>query len=157
MDWPYHFVDLTEEQKLHRRELLDRYGVYSQLSALIPIIGYQLYRLGAWVYSERQRSKVDYNAIPSSPVVKRARHTTSGVVVRKWRRVVWWLEEEVAPRWGLGLRGQWIGTAAWLTWLLFLCVHRTGDGMCIHFCVLYFLLFENGSRHLAPVHPLEIS
>lgn len=129
MAWPYHLVDLTDQQKHHRRELLDRYGIYSQLSALIPVLGYQLYRLGGWVYSERRRAKVDYSAVPTSPAAKKERHTTSGIVVRKWRGVVWWLEGEVAPSWGLGLRGQWIATGSWMVWLLFLCVHRTGDGM----------------------------
>lgn len=45
---------------------------------------------------------------------------------------MWWLEGEVAPGWGL--RGHWIAAGAWACWLLFLCVHQTGDGM-------YFTLF----------------
>jgi len=126
MGWPYHLVDLTDLQKVQRRELLDRYGVYAQLSALVPMLTYQLYRLGAWVYSERQRSKTDYSEVPSSPTVKRRRHSTTGTVVKKWRSVRWWLEGE-APL-GLGVRGHLIATGVWTTWLLFLCVHKTGDG-----------------------------
>lgn len=126
MAWPYHLVDLTDDEKLERRELLDRYGVYAQLSALIPILGYQLYRLGVWVYSERQRSKVDYSEVPTSPGLKRRRHSTTGTVVRKWRSVRWWLEGEVAPGWGV--RGRLVAGGLWVTWLLFLCVHKTGDG-----------------------------
>jgi hypothetical protein len=126
MTWPYHMVELTHEQKHERRLMLDRYGVYAQLSALVPIIFYQLYRLGVWVYSERQRSKVRYSAVPSSPTLKRSRNSTAGGLVKQWRQVAWWLESEVAPGWGL--RGQWIATGTWISWLLFLCIHKTGIG-----------------------------
>jgi hypothetical protein len=135
MAWPYHFLDLSEEEKQLRRELLDRYGVYAQLSALVPILAFQLYRLWIWVYSERQRSKVAYSKVPSSPIAKHAKRSSSGVVMKKWRGLVWWLEGEVGKRWGL--RGHWIAAGAWTTWLLFLCVHRTGHGMwSSHFFVV---------------------
>jgi hypothetical protein len=127
MSWPYHIIDLTNPQKHQRRELLDRYGVYAQLSALIPILGYQLYRLGVWVYSERQRSKIAYSAVPTSPALKRNRHTTSGSIVQKLKTARWWLEGEVAPGWGI--RGRLVAGGVWTTWLLFLCFHKTGDGM----------------------------
>jgi hypothetical protein len=126
MGWPYHLVDLSHEQKLQRRELLDRYGVFAQLSALIPILGYQLYRLGVWVYSERQRAKIAYSEVPSSPISKQRRLSTSGTIVRKWRSVQWWLSSEVAPGWGV--RGRVLAGGLWTLWLLFLCSHKTGDG-----------------------------
>jgi hypothetical protein len=126
MGWPYHILDLTKEQILLRRDLLDRYGVYAQLSALIPILAYQPYRLGIWVYSERQRSEISYSEVPTSPTLKRRRQTTSGTIIKKWRAVRWWLEGEVAPGWGL--RGRLIAGGLWTTWLLFLCIHKTGDG-----------------------------
>lgn len=100
--------------------------MYAQLSALIPILGYQLYRLAVWVYSEKQRTKFDYSAIPSSPTSKRERQSSSGAAVRKWRATLWWLEGEVAEGWGE--RGHWIAAGCWMAWLLFLCVHKTGDG-----------------------------
>lgn len=125
MGWPYHLLDLTHDEKHLRRLALDRYAVYSQLSALIPILAYQLYRLGGWVYSERQRAKVRYSAIPSSPGLKQSRTSTTGAVVRRWRAFVWWLKGEVAPTWGL--RVHWIAGTTWMTWLLFLCVHQTGE------------------------------
>lgn len=129
MNWPYHFVDLSKEEIHERRLLLDRYGIYSQLSALVPIIGYQLYRLSLWVYSERISSKVAYAAVPSSPDRKKKNTSSVGAVKAKWRSVVWWLGGEVAPKLGLGLRGQWVATSIWVVWLGFLGVHRTGDGM----------------------------
>lgn len=134
MSWPYHLLDLTETEKHQRRLLLDRYAVYAQLSALIPIAAYQLYRLGAWVYAENQKAKVKYSAIPSSPAVRRGRASKTGTVVRKWRALVWWLEGEIAPTWGL--RVHWVAGVSWMAWLLFLCIHQTGHGMFI-FLVSY--------------------
>ena len=127
MSWPYHLLDLSDEEKHLRRERLDRYGVYAQLSSLIPILGYQLYSLGIWVYSERQKSQVAYSEIPSSPITKQARRSSSGTIKKKWRSTTWWLEEEVGKGWGL--RSHWIAFGAWTSWLLFLCVHQTGEGM----------------------------
>lgn len=126
MSWPYHFVDLTETQKHERRVLIDRYGIYSQLSALVPVALYQLYRLAGWVYKERQRTKVNYTAVPSSPDRKKQRTSSAGRFRAQWRRFVWWLGGEVATGWGL--RGHWIATTIWLSWLLFLSVYKTGDG-----------------------------
>jgi hypothetical protein len=129
MSWPYHFVDLTQEEIIKRRILLDRYGVYAQLSALIPVLAFQLYRLGAWVYLQRKRTEVRYTAVPDtpgSPFQKQNRVSTSGRLARRWRLALWWLEGEVYPGWGL--RGHWIAGLTWASWLLFLTVHKTGDG-----------------------------
>ena len=127
MAWSYYILDLSSQEKHLRRELLDRYGVYAQLSAIVPILAFQLYRLCIWVYSARQRSKTAYSAVPTSPGVKHARRTTSGALMRKWRRTVWWLGGEIGNGWGL--RGHWIAAGLWVSWLLFLCAHQTGHGM----------------------------
>jgi len=126
MSWPYQFIDLTKEEQLQRRILLDRYGVYAQLSALVPIIGFQLYRLGVWVGSERSRSNPNYLEVPSSPSLKRRRGSASGTLIQKWRSTKWWLGGEFS--FGQGVRGRLIGAGIWTTWLLFLCVHKTGNG-----------------------------
>lgn len=135
MTWPYRiYFNHSDSDKEQRRLLLDRYGLYAQLSILIPIILYNLYRLAVWVYSERQRSKVDYSAVPSSPTLKKRRESKRAVWGRKRRSVVWWLRGEVARGWGE--RGHWIAAGVWGAWLGFLCVHRTGDGMwvlCLYF------------------------
>ncbi|KAL2072154.1 hypothetical protein VTL71DRAFT_11497 [Oculimacula yallundae] len=126
MSWPYKIIlDLTDEQKSTRRLLLDRYGVYAQLSALIPILCYQLYRLAIWVLYARQRSKVRYDEVPSSPISKHGRGQRTGMVVRKWRVVKWWLGGEVSEGWGG--RGLWVAGVGWGAWLGFLCVRETGD------------------------------
>lgn len=134
MAWTYHFVDLTEEDIFKRRILLDRYGLYAQLSALIPILAFQLYRLGVWVFSRRQRAKPSYTAVSSSPVQKQERESTNGGLKKWWRSTLWWLEGEVYPEWGL--RGHWIVGMAWAFWLLFLVVHKTGEGKSLH--VLFY-------------------
>ncbi|EKD15004.1 uncharacterized protein L3040_003798 [Drepanopeziza brunnea f. sp. 'multigermtubi'] len=123
MGWPYHIISLTESQVQERRVLLDRYGVYAQLSALVPVIFYQLYRLAVWVSLVRRRSKD--SVLPSSPDLKVRRGGTEGVLVRKWRATKWWLGGEVAEGWGS--RGHWVAGGAWATWLLLLCVRETGE------------------------------
>jgi hypothetical protein len=133
MSWPYHFVDLTEEEIIKRRILLDRYGVYAQLSALAPVFAFQLYRLGAWIYSQRKRTEVRYKEVSStsgSQFQKQNRLSTSGGLVRRWRSAQWWLEGEEYPGWGV--RGHWIAGLAWASWLLFLAVHKTGVGKFLH-------------------------
>ncbi|KAH6677409.1 ferric reductase-like protein like transmembrane component [Halenospora varia] len=100
MAWPYHLVDLNEAQKHQRRILLDRYGVFAQLSALVPVIGFLLYRLGNWVVKERKRADVKYDAVPSSPRAKHARLASTGSVVKRVRAGKWWLDSEVGKGWG---------------------------------------------------------
>ncbi|KAK6593785.1 ferric reductase like transmembrane component [Botrytis cinerea] len=97
MSWPYRIKFPTPEEKIQNRILLDRYGLYAQLSIFIPVVLYNVYRLAIWVYSERQRSKVDYDALPSSPTSKKKRASRSAEGKRKIRSVVWWLGGEVAP------------------------------------------------------------
>ena len=137
MAWPYHILDLSEGEKHLRRELLDRYGVYAQLSAMVPILGFQLYRIWIWVFSERKRSKVAYSQVSSSPVAKHARRSSSGSLTKHLRGMVWWFEGEIAKGWGL--RGHWIAAGLWTSWLLFLCINRTGHGMSSPFFVTFIV------------------
>ncbi|APA14305.1 hypothetical protein SS1G_11881 [Sclerotinia sclerotiorum 1980 UF-70] len=126
MTWPYRiYFNHTTAEKDQRRILLDRYGLYAQLSILIPIILYNLYRLAIWVYFERQRSKVDYSALPSSPALKKRRSSKRATWARKGRSLAWWLAGDAKSGWGK--RGHWIVAGLWGAWLAFLCVHRTGD------------------------------
>ena len=125
----WHFLDLTPEQKAHRRELLDRYATIAQLSALIPLKATALYLLTQWIH-DRWMDRGDRD-IPSSPYLKEAK-TRRGVLwrVRCWsRRVTWWAGEPVEV-WGYGFakRGEVLGAAVWTAWLLLLCVLQTGDG-----------------------------
>jgi hypothetical protein len=137
MGWPYQiFVDLSEEEKHQRRELLDRYGAYAQLSALVPVFVYQLYRLARWVSSERRRAQPGYAAVPGSPLSKKSRSSPQGALSRRWRSFLWWVDGELAPGWGI--KGHWIAALSWFSWLLFLSVHKTGVGklMYMNSCLL---------------------
>lgn len=130
MAWPYQLVDLTTAEKHQRRLALYRYAVYSQLSALVPVLGYLLYRLALWALSGSQKAK-RYSSIPSSPGAKHDRDSSAGTLVRKYRALVWWLNGEIAPSWGFRL--HWLAGVSWMTWLLFLCVHQTGKGNISYF------------------------
>jgi hypothetical protein len=145
MAWPYKFLDLTTPQKHSRRILLDRYGVFAQLSALIPILAFLLFRLANWVFSERKRQR-EYAAVPTSPGLKRERGSKAGVLVQMGRKVRWWLEGTLGGGWGV--RGRWLAGLGWGAWLLFLSFHRTGDGRFFS-CpspIVCFLCFEELAR-----------
>ncbi|KAJ5167279.1 uncharacterized protein N7482_006060 [Penicillium canariense] len=128
MSWPYHFLDLTPDEKAHRRELLSQYAFFSQLSVLIPILGYGVYRLGAWLLARKGAFDVAYAALWQSPGSTESAGDSSAVsrkaIARRWRSVQWWWNGEVAPNWGL--RGQWIAASVWTVWLLGLCLLQTG-------------------------------
>ncbi|RFU30868.1 hypothetical protein B7463_g5497, partial [Scytalidium lignicola] len=148
MGWPYHFPSLTKEQSHARRLVLNRYGHYAQLSCLVPVVAYQLYRLASWVYTERRKTAIGYSAVPGSPVAKKFGDSTLGSLTRKWRKWKWWLEGEVAPGWGL--REQWIGGLGWTAWLLFCCINETGDES------LFLFIIDIAARKLDTVTEFAI-
>ncbi|KAK3346764.1 ferric reductase NAD binding domain-containing protein [Lasiosphaeria hispida] len=121
MGWPYHFVVLSEAEKLVRREALDRYAIYAQLSALLPIAVALLYRIAT---SGRQDS---YSAIPSSPTLKSQRSSSAGGWALRTQKLQWWLGEDFVPGGKLGQRDQWIIGVFWAFWMVSLSVLGTGD------------------------------
>ena len=130
MGWPYHFLDLTPDEKSHRRELLTQYAFYSQLSALIPILGYGVFRLYAALFARKGAFGVAYSALRQSPgstqSSRESKDVSLKVISKRWRSVQWWLHGEVTPNWGL--RGRWIAAILWTLWLLLLCLLQTGHG-----------------------------
>ncbi|KAI5863704.1 metalloreductase Fre8 [Durotheca rogersii] len=129
MGWPYHFLDLDAEQKHARRQALDRYAACAQLSALVPIAVFLLYRFGSWLVGlALTEGGGDYAVVPHSPALKRRRQSCLGSLAGASRRVAWWLGDDVVflgTRWGQ--RDQIIVGICWAAWLLFLCVIGTGD------------------------------
>ncbi|KAL2163470.1 hypothetical protein VTH06DRAFT_5528 [Thermothelomyces fergusii] len=123
----YHFIDLSPDEKLARRQTLNKYALYAQVSALIPVAVILLSRLVGRALSAGL-SRRQYAAVPSSPVQKQQRTSRAGTWTARARRARWWLGEDVVL-FGmvLGQRDQWLVGALWLTWLLLLCVLRTGE------------------------------
>ncbi|KAK0649436.1 ferric reductase like transmembrane component-domain-containing protein [Cercophora newfieldiana] len=129
MGWPYHFVDLNSAEKALRREALDKYAFYAQLSAVLPLGVVLLYRVAAWAAKPRQDS---YSTIPNSPVLKSQRLASSGLSSRI-RRVKWWLGEDFSSTNSiLGQRDEWVIGFIWMAWLLLLSVVGTGQDY-LHF------------------------
>jgi hypothetical protein len=124
MAWPYHFVTLTDAQVNARRQALDRAGLTAHSSALVPVLILVVLRIGRWIAAKSVKS--DYGAIPGSPLRKANRLGKGAKVSRVWRRVSWWMDEEVLSGWGK--RRYWIAGFTWWTWLIVVCVTGTGHG-----------------------------
>lgn len=130
MGWPYHFVGLNEEQKHQRRVTLDIYANIAQTSILTVLVVVQVYFLGVWL-AARLSKQGDQDVI-SSPRIKEERlghwNGSNGWQTTA-RKLKWWSGErlEICGAF-LGSRGQIALAAAWLTWLIVLCIPDTGDG-----------------------------
>jgi hypothetical protein len=106
---------------LARRQVLDRYGAYGQVSVLLAVLVYLVCHLDIRVPSQSTKIGKGYAALPR-------KHVASSTSLRQlWRAFSWWLGGEARPGWGS--RGHLIAGTAWLLWLLFLCIHHTTDGM----------------------------
>ncbi|KAI1385393.1 metalloreductase Fre8 [Hypoxylon trugodes] len=128
MGWPYQFIALDSDQKQARRQSLDLYAAYAQLSALIPIVVVLLFRFGSWLTKKFSSQRGAYSAVPDSPALKQRRRTLVGHFASIKRRVVWWLGDEVVflgMNWGQ--RAQIVVGIVWAVWLVFLSVIGTGN------------------------------
>lgn len=132
MGWPYQFLDLTSDEKAQRRELLDQYAFFAQVSVLVPLLACATARLCVWLVARTGFLDVEYSALsqlPESggasgqPKLGRNRRRT---ISQRWRQAQWWLDEELASGWGL--RGRWIVAIVWTLWLLGLCALETENG-----------------------------
>jgi hypothetical protein len=130
MGWPYHFLDLTPDEKSHRQELLSQYAFFSQVSVLIPTLGYGIYRVCTWLFVRKGAFNVAYSALRELPGSTESTRESKGVsfkaIARRWRALQWWLNGEIAPNWGL--RERWTAAIVWIVWLLVLCFVQTGHG-----------------------------
>ncbi|KAK4143031.1 ferric reductase NAD binding domain-containing protein [Dichotomopilus funicola] len=135
MGWlTYQFLDLSPTEKQDRRQTLDRYALYAQLSALVPLTAVLLYRLrkaishASWLGLNAKKAGRQYEAVPGSPVLKERRLSSAGVWAARSRRLRWWLGEDVVlAGLVLGQRDQWIVGLLWTTWLLFISALETGE------------------------------
>jgi hypothetical protein len=127
------FVDLNDEEKALRRQNLDAYGQVAQLSALIPLLLVLLWSVAKWS-GQRFWPHDDILNPPGSPYAKYGRSSVaSGLgfrVKRAWRRFRWWCADELRlGTWTVGSKGELLGGMLWATWLAYLCIADTGDGM----------------------------
>ena len=107
MDWPYSFVNLSDAEKQLRRQALDKYALYAQLSALLPLVVFLLYRIARWAAETASSQRGAYAAIPDSPALKSRRLSTLGGWSSRAQRLRWWLGDD-AVIFGKAL-GQWDG------------------------------------------------
>lgn len=128
----WHFLDLSQDQKLERRRLLDLYGSLAQVSALIPLAILQIYFFIGWL-QRRWARRNGGDDIPSSPQLKKQRSDgLTGSVARSketWRKVSWWMGDSI-DIWGSRVtEGEIVAGVVWTAWLLFLSCVQTQGGM----------------------------
>lgn len=146
MGWPWRFVDLDEEAVQLRRQTLDIYAGYAQLSAFVPIVLFLLLRLLLWTLRTIQARRGSYNAIPTSPSRKVLRQSPLGTWEARFRRLQWWLEDDVVclnQTWGR--KDEWVFGLAWSCWLMLLIVLGTGNGELLECPIRLNCNFSNTS------------
>ncbi|KAH7047406.1 ferric reductase like transmembrane component-domain-containing protein [Macrophomina phaseolina] len=120
----YEFVTLDNEQTANRRQLLDLYGSIGQWSVLVMLALVQLAFFIRWAIFKT--AKVER---PRSPHPNKVMDFGSRAwywrLEEKLTRFRWWADER--PREGWFTKGECILGLVWSMWLLFLCVHRTGN------------------------------
>ncbi|KAH9905847.1 ferric reductase like transmembrane component [Xylariomycetidae sp. FL2044] len=134
MGWPYQFLSLDKPAVHARRQSLDRHALVAQLSALLPVAIFLLYRLVKWVVGRAKPRRGAYSAVPDSPVVpssptlKRERLSPAGSWTTAVRRIAWWFGDDIVflgSNWGR--RDQMVAGLVWTGWLMVLCVQGTGN------------------------------
>ncbi|KAF2114454.1 ferric reductase like transmembrane component-domain-containing protein [Lophiotrema nucula] len=121
MAFGYAFVDLDNDQKHARRVLLEYYPLVGFLSGLVVLALFRIGHLLLWLSSQRS----DYGR-PRSPSFTKSRNG-AWKLLQKTRQNLdqarWWLKKPVVKEWGT--RGEWIGGAVWMVWLLSLSFVQT--------------------------------
>ncbi|OTA07173.1 ferric reductase [Trichoderma parareesei] len=136
MGWPYHFLTLSKQDVLLRRQTIDRYALIAHLAALAPALLLTLLRLAVRAAGFLPRNGHDdgdggrgrYSHVPGSPTVKAQRSSGLGLLAARWRALKWWLGDDVVVRgvqWGQ--RDEWLLGFIWTGVLLVLCVLETGQ------------------------------
>lgn len=111
VSWPYKFVSLSNEQIQERRETLDRYGFYAYLSPMILLTA---------IYIIRKRLHGSYQADQGME-----RYREPSWMQLQLRRLSWWLDEPLTSEFGQ-IKVHLLGLA-YMSWLLFLSIHQTGN------------------------------
>ena len=125
MGLPYHFVKLSDEQNLRRRQLLDGYGQFAQLSILLLPLIYQLCLGMRLLISRIWPSKPRAVKEHQSPIISNMKRPTSDYAATVLARTRWFLDEEIREGWNT--RQEWLIASLWTIWLLVLVFKDTGD------------------------------
>lgn len=127
----YHFVDLTDDQKQQRRDRLDWYGLFAQISVLVPLLVVQSFALATWL-RRRFAQQSSPEQTPSSPYAKSRRMDSrfdAKEAAKRWSTFLWWCGESCQiAGFHLGTKGELLGATGWMAWLLILTFLQTGDG-----------------------------
>ncbi|KAJ6044339.1 hypothetical protein N7460_005694 [Penicillium canescens] len=102
--WPYHFISLSESDKLHRRDLLDLRGHCAQWSIVLAMIAVRVFQGLA---------------------------TASGKTSKPARGLPSWWDRPLVPGW-IETRRQYFICGLWLSWLLSLSVWNSGEADYLH-------------------------
>lgn len=124
------FVDVNDAEKELRRQTLNRYAGYAQLSAFGPVFLVLVYRLARWVIKTIDAQRPAYDSVPHSPRRKERRRSGLGALEARYRLVQWWLGDDVVflgQSWGR--RDELVFGLVWGAWMAILCVLETGDGV----------------------------
>ncbi|KAF3763656.1 hypothetical protein M406DRAFT_262963 [Cryphonectria parasitica EP155] len=95
MAWPWEFVHVDSNAKELRRQTLDRYAGYAQISAFGPVFLVLIYRLALWTIKTFDARKAVYSAVPESPRRKIRRQSPLGAWEARYRLFLWWLGGDV--------------------------------------------------------------
>ena len=127
MQYPYHFVNVSDEQAARRRQLLDSYGQFAQISILLLPLLYQLFH-GIKLLSTMLQRHGKYESVKQhqSPVVSKFGDDVGSAGGNRWAKFKWALGEEVVEGWGT--RQEWLIAGTWAAWLGVLAMRDTGDG-----------------------------
>ena len=126
MAFGYEFIlTLDDEQKGQRRLLLNHYAVVAQLSLftipLLCLICVFISKVASYgLGNERPRSP-SFNKQPDGTLTWLSKARQHQV------QLVWWMKKDVIQNWGT--RGEWLAGGIWTTWLLYLSIVDTGNGI----------------------------
>lgn len=146
-DWSYQFLKLSAAERHERRVVLDRYGLYAQLSALLVIVLFVVGRLAQRVLGKKRHAVYD----TESTSLANLKHQRWLSV--KLRIYQWWLGGDVEfSGLKLGRRDEVMLGSIWTAWLLFLCIAHTGNGAYIYVNKFWvpLPLTERNTRLLSP-------
>ncbi|XP_014550435.1 hypothetical protein COCVIDRAFT_43041 [Bipolaris victoriae FI3] len=127
MGWPYKFYEHTDAGHLHELQKLYRYGLYAQLSLLLPLAIILGVRGVVWLAVGFKHRNGIYDYVRYR---KEGQHRTYNIPsikakVSQWK---WWLECDfrLASR-TYGTRGQLLFGSLCTLWFFFLCFAETGN------------------------------